>query len=149
MAVKTINAEMLQKMFLAGAANLEAKKEIHQRTERISCSRRRYRYKYDADDHVSSKRSKSFGESEYGMPLQKRFHPVHCEVPAEIRVLSFPSFFADSRKRSGNMKRSMSCILARACERATATAYKAVMKPKEGTILTVAKGIAEKAAELG
>ena len=31
---------------------------------------------------------------------------------------------------------------------ATDTAYKAVMKPKEGTILTVARGIAEKAAEL-
>ena len=39
-------------------------------------------------------------------------------------------------------------ILARACERATATAYKAVMKPKEGTILTVAKGASQKAAEL-
>ena len=39
-------------------------------------------------------------------------------------------------------------LLAKACERATATAYKAVMKPKEGTILTVAKGIAQKAAEL-
>ena len=39
-------------------------------------------------------------------------------------------------------------ILAAACERATATAYKAVMKPKEGTILTVAKGAADKAREL-
>ena len=39
-------------------------------------------------------------------------------------------------------------ILAKACDRATATAYKAVMKPKEGTILTVAKGISQKAAEL-
>ena len=38
--------------------------------------------------------------------------------------------------------------LAKACERATATAYKAVMKPKEGTILTVAKGASQKAAEL-
>ena len=28
MAVKTINTEMLRKMFLAGAANLEAKKEF-------------------------------------------------------------------------------------------------------------------------
>ena len=37
--------------------------------------------------------------------------------------------------------------LASACERATATAYKAVMKPKEGTILTVAKGASEKARE--
>lgn len=39
-------------------------------------------------------------------------------------------------------------VLAKACDRATATAYKAVMKPKEGTILTVAKGIFQKAAEL-
>lgn len=39
-------------------------------------------------------------------------------------------------------------ILANAFTRATETAYKAVMKPKEGTILTVARGMAEKAAEL-
>ncbi|MBR1892840.1 MAG: DAK2 domain-containing protein, partial [Lachnospiraceae bacterium] len=39
-------------------------------------------------------------------------------------------------------------ILARACNKATETAYKAVMKPKEGTILTVAKGASEKALEL-
>nr|WP_153917983.1 DAK2 domain-containing protein [Faecalicatena contorta] len=39
-------------------------------------------------------------------------------------------------------------VLAQACDRARATAYKAVMKPKEGTILTVAKGIAQKAAEM-
>lgn len=39
-------------------------------------------------------------------------------------------------------------VLARAFARGTETAYKAVMKPKEGTILTVAKGMAEKAAEM-
>lgn len=38
-------------------------------------------------------------------------------------------------------------VLAAACEKATETAYKAVMKPKEGTILTVARGIADKASE--
>lgn len=38
--------------------------------------------------------------------------------------------------------------LARAAVRAKETAYKAVMKPKEGTILTVAKGVAEKAQTL-
>ncbi|EEG75780.1 DAK2 domain fusion protein YloV [[Clostridium] hylemonae DSM 15053] len=38
--------------------------------------------------------------------------------------------------------------LAAACARARDTAYKAVMKPKEGTILTVASGIADKAAEM-
>ena len=39
-------------------------------------------------------------------------------------------------------------IVAAAFERAVATAYKAVMKPKEGTILTVAKGLSDKATEL-
>ena len=38
--------------------------------------------------------------------------------------------------------------IARATQRATETAYKAVMKPKEGTILTVAKGVSDKAAEV-
>ena len=38
--------------------------------------------------------------------------------------------------------------IAAAFNRAVATAYKAVMKPKEGTILTVAKGLADKASEL-
>ena len=35
-------------------------------------------------------------------------------------------------------------LLAEACEKAVETAYKAVMKPKEGTILTVAKGASDK-----
>ena len=39
-------------------------------------------------------------------------------------------------------------VLANAFTRATETAYKAVMKPKEGTILTVARGMADKAVEL-
>lgn len=39
-------------------------------------------------------------------------------------------------------------VLAGACNKAVETAYKAVMKPKEGTILTVARGVAEKATEL-
>ena len=38
-------------------------------------------------------------------------------------------------------------IIAVAFDKAVETAYKAVMKPKEGTILTVAKGMAEKAAD--
>ncbi len=38
--------------------------------------------------------------------------------------------------------------IAEACEKAVSTAYKAVMKPKEGTILTVAKDVSDKATEL-
>lgn len=44
---------------------------------------------------------------------------------------------------------SIDCVvMARAFDRAVETAYKAVMKPKEGTILTVAKSMSEKCAEL-
>lgn len=39
-------------------------------------------------------------------------------------------------------------ILAEACDKAVETAYKAVMKPKEGTILTVSKAVSEKVSEL-
>ena len=39
-------------------------------------------------------------------------------------------------------------VLASAFERASETAYKAVMKPKEGTILTVARGMSTKALEV-
>ena len=39
-------------------------------------------------------------------------------------------------------------ILAEACQKSVETAYKAVMKPKEGTILTVAKAAADKANEM-
>lgn len=39
-------------------------------------------------------------------------------------------------------------VLSDAFEKAVGTAYKAVMKPKEGTILTVAKGMAVRAVEL-
>ncbi|MBR4753966.1 MAG: DAK2 domain-containing protein, partial [Lachnospiraceae bacterium] len=41
-----------------------------------------------------------------------------------------------------------SIVLANAFQKAVETAYKAVMKPKEGTILTVARGAAEEAVEL-
>ena len=39
-------------------------------------------------------------------------------------------------------------IIANALNKGVETAYKAVMKPKEGTILTVARGVADKACEL-
>jgi len=39
-------------------------------------------------------------------------------------------------------------VVSAACDRAVESAYKAVMQPKEGTILTVAKGIAEKVNEV-
>ena len=56
--------------------------------------------------------------------------------------------FRGFSKELGTVDELDKAAVARAAQRATETAYKAVMKPKEGTILTVAKGIAEKAMEL-
>ena len=60
---KTIDARILSRMFLAGAKNLEAKKEMDQRTERIPCTGWRYRNQYDNDDHGSSSRSRFSGRA--------------------------------------------------------------------------------------
>ena len=47
-----------------------------------------------------------------------------------------------------DLKELDAVALARAVDKGVETAYKAVMKPKEGTILTVARGVADKALEL-
>ena len=147
MAVKTINTEMLQKMFLAGAANLEAKKEIINELN-----------VFPVPD----------GDTGTNMTL------TIMSAAKEVKALENPNMLAIAKAISSGSLRGArgnsgvilsqllrgftkeirehdeidTSILARACERATATAYKAVMKPKEGTILTVAKGMADKAEEL-
>ena len=147
MATKTINAELLTKMFLAGAANLEAKKE------------------FINDLNVFPVPD---GDTGTNMTL------TIMSAAKEVSALSEPDMLSVSKAiSSGSLRGARGNsgvilsqllrgftkeirehkeidveILAAACERATATAYKAVMKPKEGTILTVAKGAAEKAREL-
>ncbi len=89
-------------------------------------------------------------------------HAASQTVPALAKAISFGSL----RGARGNSGVIMSQLLrgfckdiqdresldaaavASACGRAVETAYKAVMKPKEGTILTVSRGVAEKMAEL-
>ena len=147
MATKTINAELLTKMFLAGAANLEAKKEFINELN-----------VFPVPD----------GDTGTNMTL------TIMSAAKEVSALSEPDMLSVSKAiSSGSLRGARGNsgvilsqllrgftkeirehkeidveILAAACERATATAYKAVMKPKEGTILTVAKGVAEKAREL-
>ena len=147
MAVKTINTQMLQKMFLAGAANLEAKKEVINELN-----------VFPVPD----------GDTGTNMTL------TIMSAAKEVKAIENPDMLSTAKAiSSGSLRGARGNsgvilsqllrgftkeirdydeidvpILARACERATATAYKAVMKPKEGTILTVAKGIAQKAGEL-
>lgn len=57
----------------------------------------------------------------------------------------FRGFTKVVKKTDGEINAS---ILAEACDKAVETAYKAVMKPKEGTILTVSKAVSDKVSEL-
>jgi len=146
-ATNTINAELLTKMFLAGAANLEAKKEFINELN-----------VFPVPD----------GDTGTNMTL------TIMSAAKEVRGLDRPDMQTVSKAiSSGSLRGARGNsgvilsqllrgftkeirghkeidvqVLAAACERATATAYKAVMKPKEGTILTVAKGAAEKAREM-
>ena len=147
MAVKTINTEMLRKMFLAGAANLEAKKEFINElnvfpvpdgdtgtnmTLTIMSAAKEVQALEDPD-MVSMAKAISSGSL--------RGARGNSGVILSQLLRGFTKEIREHKEIDVN-------ILAKACDRATATAYKAVMKPKEGTILTVAKGISQKAAEL-
>lgn len=147
MEIKSINAAMLKKMFLAGAANLEAKKEWINELNvfpvpdgdtgtNMSMTILSAAKEVDAlanPDIKALAKAISSGSlrgarGNSGVILSQLFRGF-TKVIAEYEVITVP-------------------VMARALEKATETAYKAVMKPKEGTILTVAKGAALKGMEL-
>lgn len=147
MAVKTINTEMLQKMFLAGAANLEAKKEYINELNVFPVP--------DGDTGTNMTLTIMSAAKE----VRALENPDMVSIAKAISSGSLRGARGNSGVILSQLLRGFTKeireyeeidvnILAQACERATATAYKAVMKPKEGTILTVAKGAAQKAAEL-
>ena len=145
-----IDARLMAKMFLAGAKNLESKKEwINElnvfpvpdgdtgtnMTMTIMAAAREVSALYDMGDidMVSLCKAISSGSlrgarGNSGVILSQLFRGFTKGVK-ECQEITVP-------------------VLATAFEKAVETAYKAVMKPKEGTILTVAKGGATKAREL-
>ena len=150
MESNTIDAKLMAKMFLAGAKNLESKKEwINElnvfpvpdgdtgtnMTMTIMAAAREVSALYDMGDidMVSLCKAISSGSlrgarGNSGVILSQLFRGFTKGVK-ECQEITVP-------------------VLAAAFEKAVETAYKAVMKPKEGTILTVAKGGATKAREL-
>ena len=147
MATKTINVDMLAKMFLAGAQNIEARKE-----------------------YINELNVFTVPDGDTGTNMSMTIMSAAKEVTAldhpDMKTLAKAISSGSLRGARGNSGVILSqllrgftkvvkeqkeidvTVLAAACIRAKETAYKAVMKPKEGTILTVAKGIAEKAAEM-
>lgn len=147
MAVNTIDAKMLSKMFLAGAKNLENKKEWINELNVFPVP--------DGDTGTNMT-----------MTIMAAAKEVSAIEKPDMEKLAKAISSGSLRGARGNSGVILSQLfrgftkgirdkdeidihtLAAAMEKAVETAYKAVMKPKEGTILTVARGVADKAGEL-
>ena len=147
MATKTISVDMLAKMFLAGAQNIEAKKEFINELNVFPVP--------DGDTGTNM-----------SLTIMSAAKEVTALSKPDMKELAKAISSGSLRGARGNSGVILSQLLrgftksireekeidvlglAAACSRARDTAYKAVMKPKEGTILTVASGIADKAAQM-
>ncbi|WP_370786071.1 DAK2 domain-containing protein [Eubacterium ventriosum] len=143
----TINAETLQKMFIAGAKNLEAKKEWINELNVFPVP--------DGDTGTNMTLTIMSAAKEVGAITEPTMETIAKAISTgSLRgargnsgvILSqlFRGFTREIKK----VDQIDVDVLSRACVKAVETAYKAVMKPKEGTILTVAKGMADKSCEL-
>ena len=145
--ISTIDASQVAKMFLAGAKNLEAKKEWINELNVFPVP--------DGDTGTNM-----------SMTIMSAAREVSALDNPDMKSLCKAISSGSLRGARGNSGVILSQLLRGFCKeikgkkqitvsvladgfvRAVETAYKAVMKPKEGTILTVAKGVAEKAVEL-
>ena len=150
MAVNTIDAKMLAKMFLAGAKNLESKKEWINELNVFPVP----------DGDTGTNMTLTI------MSAAKDVAAMNTNNDLDMKSLAKAISSGSLRGARGNSGVILSQLfrgftkairdydtidiplLAEACEKAVETAYKAVMKPKEGTILTVAKSASLKAREL-
>ncbi len=147
MAINTIDAAMLKKCFLAGAANLEAKKEIINELNVFpvpdgDTGTNMTMTILSAAKEVSSISSPTFEN------LSKAISGGSLRGARGNSGVILSQLFRGFTKEIKTVTVIDAEVLARAFQKATETAYKAVMKPKEGTILTVAKGLADKMNEL-
>ncbi len=147
MATMTINAELLAKMFLAGAANIEAKKEYINELNVFPVP--------DGDTGtnmsltiMAAAKEVSALENIQMDSLAKAISSGSLRGARGNSGVILSQLFRGFTKAIKEETEIDTASLANALEKAKETAYKAVMKPKEGTILTVARGIAEKAGEL-
>lgn len=147
MATKTINVEMLAKMFLAGAGNIEAKKEFINELNVFPAP--------DGDTGtnmsltiMAAAKEVSALEKLNMKDLAKAISSGSLRGARGNSGVILSQLFRGFTKAIKEVKEIDCLILANALDKAKETAYKAVMKPKEGTILTVARGIADKGWEL-
>ena len=136
MSVNTIDASLLRKCFLAGAKNLEIKKEWINELNVFPVP--------DGDTGTNMTLTiMSADIDQIAKAISSgslRGARGNSGVILSQLLRGFTKAIRDSKEIDGSM-------IADSFQKAVETAYKAVMKPKEGTILTVAKAVAQAAAD--
>ena len=147
MATKVIDAQLLQKAFIAGAYNLERNKDYINELNVFPVP--------DGDTGsnmsltiMAAAREVSALENPSMDELSKKISSGSLRGARGNSGVILSQLLRGFCKEIKGKKQIIVSVLADGFVRAVETAYKAVMKPKEGTILTVAKGVAEKAVEL-
>ena len=147
MGKSTINAELCAKMFLAGAKNLEANKEWINELNVFPVP--------DGDTGtnmtltIMSAAKEVAGLENVNMEtLAKAISSGSLRGARGNSGVILSQLLRGFTKGIHDTEEIDVITITEAFQKAVATAYKAVMKPKEGTILTVAKGFADKATEL-
>jgi len=146
-ATKVIDAQLLQKAFIAGAYNLERNKDYINELNVFPVP--------DGDTGsnmsltiMAAAREVSALENPSMDELSKKISSGSLRGARGNSGVILSQLLRGFCKEIKGKKQITVSVLADGFVRAVETAYKAVMKPKEGTILTVAKGVAEKAVEL-
>lgn len=148
MAITTIDAPMLAKMFLAGAKNLEAKKEWINELNVFPVPDGDTGTNMTMTIMAAAAEVQNLGENLNMASLAKAISSGSLRGARGNSGVILSQLFRGFTKGISKHEKLDIVILSDALQKAVETAYKAVMKPKEGTILTVAKGGADKALEL-
>ena len=148
MALNTIDAKMLSKMFLAGTKNLESKKEWINELNVFPVPDGDTGTNMTMTIMAAAKEVTNLGDAVNMETLCKAISSGSLRGARGNSGVILSQLFRGFTKGIRDHEEVTIAALASASEKAVETAYKAVMKPKEGTILTVAKGIADKACEL-
>ncbi len=147
MVIKTIDAAALKKAFLAGAARIEAKKEIINELNVFPVPDGDTGTNMTLTIMSAAKEVNGIGEPTI-KSLAKAISSGSLRGARGNSGVILSQLFRGFCKEIQEHEEITVPVMCAAFGRAVETAYKAVMKPKEGTILTVARGGSERAAEL-
>ena len=135
-------------MFLAGASNLDAKKEWINELNVFPVPDGDTGTNMTMTIMSAAREVSGLGETPEMKTLAKAISSGSLRGARGNSGVILSQLFRGFCKVVGEYDEVDVCVLCDAMQKAVETAYKAVMKPKEGTILTVAKGAADKALEL-